>query len=911
MFFFEKKNQRTFGLWRMRPGDRTRQRIKVFCFFSSEKKTFLLAGAVSAAGLCPALAEAPFDFDHTPGKLPKSVVPQLYTIDIVPDLKALTLAGHETIAVDVRQASTVMTVNQAGLTLAKATLEDGSQAAISQDERAQTATLRFDHAVPAGAHVLTIDYTGPIPNSPAGLYYDDYKTPSGAAKRMLVTQFEVADARRMFPGWDEPAFKARFKLSAVLPSHFAAVSNMPIVATVPAGAGLNRVQFATTPRMSTYLLALIAGEMSAVRDTVRKTGIAVWAPTGEQDQGRYALSVERNVLPYYSSYFGFDYPLPKLDMIAIPGNYEAGAMENWGAITYIDDALLFDDRNSAAYTREGIHVDVAHEMAHQWSGDLVTMAWWDNIWLNEGFATWMEFKATDHFNPSWQVWPRQHEAREEAMAQDALPTTHPIQQPIRDESEANAAFDDISYQKGEQIIRMVEDWIGPDVFRAGMRAYMKAHAYSNATSADLWAALSAASSKNVAAVAAGFTEQPGIPLVHVTRRCVKGKATLTLSEDRFAIHDPKAKKLIWTIPVSLGAAAGPVTHSLLGAAPVTLPIESCGAVQKANLGEDGYYRVQYDAASLQPLVAHFAEFGPADRANLLGDEFALFLAGREPLSAYLDMLPALKGETNIAVWDDTLDHLSELDRLMRGSPARAAFRAFARALVQPEFARLGWDAKPGESFLDALLRPRLIGALGEFDDPEVTAEARRRFDAFLAHPASLAANLREPVLLIVGHHADQATYDTLRRLGVQAPGTEEKLRFFSAMAAAQDPKLIAQTMQFAASGAIPNGRIPMVINTAAMMSDNPDAVWQDVQPVQADIRKHLTEDGQSFLLPAAAASSGSAVVARALVSDPASHASIGAKIAAARVADAINTRAQLQQRAAPAMAAWLKARGNG
>jgi aminopeptidase N len=879
------------------------------------RKSFLLAAStLAAACLCPAPhahAEAPFDFDHTPGRLPKSVVPHLYTIDIVPDLTALTLSGHETVTIAVRQPGDSMTLNQNGLTISKAVLEDGSQGAISEDARAQTAVLRFPHAIPAGQHVLTLDYTGPIPNAPAGLYYDDYKTPSGAAKRMLVTQFEVADARRMFPGWDEPAFKARFRLSAVLPSNFAAVSNMPIVATVPAGAGLNRVQFATTPDMSTYLLALVAGEMSAVRDSAGKTGLAVWAPTGQENEGKYALSVERNVLPYYNSYFGIDYPLPKLDMIAIPGNYEAGAMENWGAITYIDDALLFDDRNSAAYTRESIHIDVAHEMAHQWSGDLVTMAWWDNIWLNEGFATWMEFKATDHFNPSWQVWPRQHAAREGAMAQDAQPTTHPIQQPIRDESEANSVFDEISYQKGEQIIRMIEDWIGPDVFRTGMRAYMKAHAYSNATSADLWAALSSASGKDVAAVASGFTEQPGIPLVHVTRRCVKGQGTLTLSEDRFAIHDPKAKKLIWTIPVSLGGAAGPVTHTLLTASPVTIPLASCDAVQKANLGEDGYYRVQYDAGSLRPIMAHFAEFGAADRANLLGDQFAMFLAGRAPLSTYLDMLPALKSETNIAVWDDTLDHLSELDRLMRSAAARPEFRAFARSLVQPEFARLGWDAKAGESFLDALLRPRLIGALGEFDDPDVTAEAQRRFQAFVANPASLAANLREPVLMIVGHHADQAAYDTLRKLGEAASGTEEKLRYFGAMAAAQDTKLIAQTMQFAASGQIPNGRIPMIINGAALMSDNPDAVWQQLLPVQAEIRKHLTDDGQTMLLPAAAASSGSAVVARALVSDPASHASIGAKLTAARVADAINTRAQLQQRAAPAMTAWLKDRHEG
>ena len=878
------------------------------------RATLLAASMLAFAGpLIPGIvhAEAPFDFDRTPGKLPKTVVPDSYTIDIVPDLQKLTLAGHEAIDLNVRETAESITLNDIGLAIGRAVLEDGNAATVATDERAQTATLHFSHAIAAGKHVLTIDYTGPIPNSPAGIYYDDYKTSDGASKRMLVTQFEVADARRMFPGWDEPAFKAHFKLSAVLPSNFAAVSNMPIVATTPAGAGLAKVQFATSPKMSTYLLALVAGEMSAVRGKAGNTGLAVWAPTGEEDQGRYALSVEANVLPFYNQYFGVDYPLPKLDMIAIPGNYEAGAMENWGAITYIDDALLFDAKTSAARTRETIHIDVAHEMAHQWSGDLVTMAWWDNIWLNEGFATWMEYKATDHFNPSWEIWPRQHDAREGAMAQDAQPTTHPIQQVIRDESEAGTAFDQISYQKGEQIIRMIEDWIGPDVFRTGMRAYMKAHQYSNATSADLWAALSAASGKDVAGVAAGFTEQPGIPLVHVTRRCAKGKAELTLTEDRFAIHDPKAKKLEWTIPVSLGGATGEATHTLLTGTPVTVPIASCDAVLKANLGEDGYYRVSYDAASLKPLIAHFAEFGPADRVNLLGDQFAMFLAGRAPLDTYLNMLPALKDERDVAVWNDTLVHLRALDGLARGSAARPAFRTFARALLRPEFDRLGWDAKPGESFLDARLRPSVISALGTFDDPDITADARKRFEAFLVNPASLAPDLRAPVLTIAGHHADQATWDKLRKLGEDAPGTEEKLRYFGAMAAAEDPKLIAETMQYATTGQIPNGRVPSIIMIAGRDSDNPDEVWKQVLPNQAGIRAHLTRESQNSLLPAAAFASSSSAVARALLSDPASHASIGAKIIAARAADAVNTQAELHQRAAPALAAWLKDRHEG
>ena len=589
-------------------------------------------------------AEAPFDFDHTPGKLPKIVVPEHYRIDITPDLTSLVLTGSEAVDITVRQPTDSITLNQAGLKLSSATLEDGATATITLDEKAQTATLKFPKAVGAGKHTLKIAYTGPIPATPNGIYYDDYKSPSGAQKRMLVTQFEVADARRMFPGWDEPAFKATFQLSVTLPKDLVAVSNMPPAYALMAGPDKKHIVFEMSPRMSSYLVALVAGDMASVNGEAADTKMSAYAPTGEQDQAKYALSVEENVLPYYNDYFGVKYPLPKLDLIAIPGNYEAGAMENWGAITFIDDAMLFDPKTSSPSTKEEIHLVVAHEMAHQWSGDLVTMGWWDNIWLNEGFATWMEEKATDHFNPSWEIWPRQHQIREQAMGQDALPTTHPIQQPIRDESEANSAFDGISYQKGEQIIRMIEDWVGPDVFRDGMREYMKAHQYGNATSADLWAALSDVSHRDVAHVASAFTEQPGIPLVHVARSCTGGQGQVTLTQDRFTIHDPHPKALTWTIPVTLGAPGGEAQRVLLTDQPAVVKLASCTAPVKLNLGENGYYRTQYDAASLKALQGVFPKMSAADKANLLGDQFALFVANRSTLADYLGLLPAMRNE---------------------------------------------------------------------------------------------------------------------------------------------------------------------------------------------------------------------------------------------------------------------------
>ena len=870
------------------------------------RNSLYLAASFCALSVA-AHAEAPFDFDHTPGKLPKTVVPDTYKIDIVPDLDKLTLTGHETITIDVRQPTARITLNQAGLKIGQASLEDGATATVTTDEKAQTATLTFAKPVTAGKHTLSVAYTGPIPQTPNGIYYDDYKSPDGAKKRMLVTQFEVADARRMFPGWDEPSFKAHFQLTATLPKDLVAVSNMPITQTTAVGSDLKRVAFGMSPRMSTYLLALVAGDMGSLAGSGGGAEMHAYAPNGEQDQARYSLDVEQKVLPYYNEYFGVKYPLPKLDLIAIPGNYEAGAMENWGAITFIDDAMLFDPKTSSPQTREEIHLVVAHEMAHQWSGDLVTMGWWDNIWLNEGFATWMEYKATDHFNPTWQIWPRQHEIHEQAMGQDALPTTHPIQQVIHDESEANSAFDGISYQKGGAIIRMIEDWIGPDMFRDGMRAYMKAHEYGNATSADLWAALGAVSHRDVAHVAAAFTEQPGIPLVHVARSCSGGQAQVTLTQDRFTIHDPHPKALTWTIPVTLGAPGMESKRVMLAAEPVVVPLGDCSAPIKANLGEDGYYRTQYDAASLKALSGTLAKFDAADRANLLGDQFALFVAGRATLADYLDLLPSIKDETSNAVWEDTLSHLRRLDRTLEGSAEQAPFDLYAIGLVRPEFARLGWDAKPGESFLDSLLRPDLIAALGRFGDRDVVAEANRRFAAFVKDPASLPPALREPVLDIVGHHADQATYDTLRRMGVAATGTEEKLRYFAAMASATDPALMKQSVAFATSGEVPNGRITMMIYQASSASGKADELYKMVEPHEAEFAARMPADGLGpTVLVAAAAGSSNPAVAQELLTAKSSQASIGSKIWAKRVADGINTAADLRVRAVPVVAAWLK-----
>ena len=448
-------------------------------------------------------AEKPFIFEDTPGKLPKNVVPTDYSIRIVPNIDKFAFTGAETVKVKVRSSVHQLVLNALELEIVDASLDGKAlpKSTIKIDKEKELLTLALPSELPPGDHTLALSFSGKINQQGQGLFYVRYQEQgSGVQKIMLGTQFEATDARRFFPCWDEPAFRARFQLTAVVPENWLAVSNMPI-ASEKKIAGGKEVRFAATPPMSSYLNVFVAGELDLIESRIGPTQIRVIVTKGKAELGRYALEVTAQILQYYNEYFGVPYPLPKLDQIALPGGF-GGAMENWGGITYFESALLFDPKNSSAETKQNIYEVLAHEMAHQWFGDLVTMAWWDNLWLNEGFASWMGTKCTAHFNPQWEVWLRRNLPRdptrrvgitkEQAMEGDARSTTHPIQQPIATEAEANSAFDDITYKKGQSFLRMLESFLGDDVFRDGIRRYIAAHQYSNSTTADLWNALSEA-----------------------------------------------------------------------------------------------------------------------------------------------------------------------------------------------------------------------------------------------------------------------------------------------------------------------------------------------------------------------------------------------------------------------------------
>jgi aminopeptidase N len=718
----------------------------------------LLLTCVAAAAILPlhVRAEEPFDFAKTPGKLPKHILPEDYAIRITPDVKKLTFSGSTTIRLNVRQPSRTIVLNAADLAITSATVNGKKlpKSAIKLDPQEETLTLTTPNELSAGKHTLALQFTGRINQQGQGLYYADYTEQNTTTrKRMLGTQFQATDARRMFPCWDEPAFRSRFQLTAVVPEHWTAVSNMP-VEHEKKSARKKEVQFATTPSMPSYLNVLCAGELDHIARESAGVLHRTVATRGKAELGRYALDSAEQVTAYFNDYFGTPYPLPKLDQIAVPGGF-GGAMENWGAITYYESRLLFDPERSSLETKQGIYEVIAHEIAHQWFGNLVTMAWWDNLWLNEGFATWMAAKTTAQFNPEWEVWLR-HEtprnptrrsgiAREVAMEGDARSTTDPVQRTINTEAEANTAFDAITYRKGMSLVRMLESFLGEEVFRDGIRTYIQRHKYSNTTTADLWKALSEASGKPVGEIAAAWTEQPGFPLV-VVRRSDDG--SVTIQQERFTVNFPYAPALQWKIPLTYQVAGAEPISLLLEDEPVQLRDVPAGRALKVNVNGTGYYRVHYDDDLSWPLlIERLPQLSVADRVNLLSDTWALVQANRVPLQRYLELVEQLPTATELAEREQVIHAYRFVDRLLTNEPVREPFRARARNALQPTFTALGWEPRPNESPQHARLRASVIGALAEFGEEEVITGCRERFEKFLQEPDSLAPDLRAPMTL--------------------------------------------------------------------------------------------------------------------------------------------------------------------
>src|SRR5437868_2748395 len=494
---------------------------------------FLTSAAFACLAPAAAAAQPQTQVDtvdpSVPTQLPRTAIPHHYALTVTPHAERLTFDGTVAIDLEVIKPTRSLVLNAADLTIASAALRPAKGGAplpgrIALNADDQTATLTFTRVLPVGSYRLDLVYSGKINTQANGLFALDYKNKEGKDARSLFTQFEAADARRFVPSWDEPDYKATWDLTVRVPADQMAVSNLPAAAWRPIGGGLKEVRFRTTPVMSSYLLFFASGDFERVSKPAGGREVGIVMSRGNGSKAHYALDAEAQILPYYNDYFGTPYPLPKLDNVAGPGQSQFfSAMENWGAIFTFEYAILDDPAITTENQRHEIFITEAHEMAHQWFGDLVTMAWWDDLWLNEGFASWMENKTTQRFHPDWGADVDRVASREAAMGLDALNSTHPVVQQVRTVEQANQAFDSIAYQKGESVIGMLEDFASPDVWRDGIRRYIAAHSYQNSRTTDLWSAVEAAGAHGLTTIATEFTTQPGIPLIRVgPTQCVNG-----------------------------------------------------------------------------------------------------------------------------------------------------------------------------------------------------------------------------------------------------------------------------------------------------------------------------------------------------------------------------------------------------
>jgi len=752
-------------------------------------------------------------------RLPKNVLPVNYDLELEPDLKNFTFNGRAVIDVQVTAETNKILLNSAELAFNKVTFEYGSKKVESTKvdlcEESEVATITFGEKLPVGTGKMHIVYTGILNDKLKGFYRSKYVHPSGEVKYSATTQFEAPDARRAFPCWDEPALKATFDITIIAEKTKTVLSNMPLIDSVEVAdkPTLAKFRFQKTPIMSTYLLAFIVGEYDYIEATDSNgVLIRVYTALGKKELGRFALDVALKTLPFYTDYFKISYPLPKLDLIAIP-DFAAGAMENWGLVTYRETTLLYDPENSSLTGKQTVAIVVGHELAHQWFGNIVTMEWWTHLWLNEGFASWIEYLCVDHCLPELDIWT--HFVTSDycrALELDSLKNSHPIEVPVGPPSEVDEIFDAISYSKGASVIRMLHNYIGDEAFRTGLHDYLEKFKYKNTVTEDLWEALSNASKKPVEELMELWTKQTGYPYITVTTNLNdKNETILNLHQQRFFSNGSKPtieESYIWKVPISIITSKSyPKIHKEIllekVSDSVNLGVLSDKDWIKLNKNSVGFYRTNYSPDLLQRLVGLVKEktLHPTDRLGLQSDVFALSQAGLLSITEVLKFVESYSAEENVTVWKDLISNLKDLSHVLLNTDYHPEFQSFVRRLLKPISKKLGWNPIEGESGLQGMCRASILSMLGLNGDEDTIAEAKKRFEDHLDGKL-INADLRSAVYSSVLTEADEATFNKIIELHNSSDLQEEKMRIGQALGAVKDEKLIKEVLKFALSPAV-------------------------------------------------------------------------------------------------------------
>lgn len=809
------------------------------------------------------------------------VKPVSYRLEFEPDLPGASFTGRASVAMDCSRATSEIVMDAAELRVSSVRAEDGGGKAVPASARLdagrEALVVSLGRAV-RGRLTVEVEYEGELNDRMLGFYLSRYKE-GGREKRLATTQFEAADARRAFPCFDEPAAKATFDISIVARGDHTAISNMPVASKKRLGgrgsAARTLYTFETTPVMPTYLVYMGVGEFEFIGGTTGDgVAVRVAATRGSAKRGRYALGLAKELLGLYGRYFGSPYPLPKLDLIAVP-DFAAGAMENWGAITFREAVLLYDPKTSSTRTKQFIAEVVSHEIAHQWFGNLVTMKWWNDLWLNESFATFMATKFVHMLHPEWDMWDQfAGDAVATAMSLDALRSTHPIDVVVSSPSEIREIFDAISYDKGGSILLMLEDYVGEAAFRRGLRRYLKDHAYGNAAGADLWDAIGAASGLPVKRLVQAWIGRGGFPMVEASRRGPGGRrlggGRLRLGQEKFAYEprrggsgragrrrggggaaeDKDEEEAAWPIPVSAGrdgaeraagrrgAAGGAARPVLFSRRSGSIDVPAVPGGRKGgpgpgavvvNRGRRGFYRVRYDQEMMLD-IRHAVTQGSIqaiDRWGVHNDLYAMCMAGRATLAEYLDMVDAYSGDQSYLVCADISASLRSLWARTYGEPYSDTVAGYARRHFARVLDRLGWDARRGERHTDALLRGGAVSALAALGDAAAAAEARSRFEAHCSGSEPLAADLRDAVYSAVAWSVPTArTFSRLVALYKGAESQEEASRVLGGgLASLGDAALLRRGLDFALGRMVRPQNVHVVVVRAAANPRGAGAVW--------------------------------------------------------------------------------------
>jgi aminopeptidase N len=737
-----------------------------------------------------------------PYRLPRTVEPCRYELTLTPDLAAGTFAGDSRIDLVVHEATSEIVLNVLGLDIltAEVVAEDGRAvgAAATIDEEAERAVLALDGVVDPGPWSLHVTFTGVVDDNLRGWYRSTYTDDDGTEHVIAATQLEPTDARRVFPCWDEPDRKAVFSITLIVDEGLCAVSNGPVVEDFPLGNGKRQVRFGDTMAMSTYLVALVVGPLVATpAHDAGGTPVRVVCRPGAEHLGAFAIELAAHSLRYFAEYFDVPYPAEKLDLVALP-DFAMGAMENLGAVTFRETLLLIDPATASRVELERIADVVAHEVAHMWFGDLVTMRWWNGIWLNEAFATFMELLCVDAFRPEWHRWVTFGATRGGALAIDALASTRPIEFPVARPSEAEEMFDPLTYQKGAGVLRMLEQYLGADVFRRGIAAYIARHSYGNTETTDLWDAIEEASGEPARATMDSWILQGGHPVVSVSA----DDAGVRVRQRRFRFADDgdgAPDETRWHIPVMLRASVGgDVVHRrlLLAEAEATVDLGGPAEWVVVNEGGWGVYRVQYDEVLFRRLLDRIGDLDALERYALAEDTWALVLAGRAPLDAFLALARLLATEEDDPnVWSVLLGGLDLLERSLPDERA-SEVRSLVGSLCRPVLERLGWAADPGEPETRRTLRAQLIRALGVLArDADVRSRAADVVDKLGSDVTAVDPDVAAAAVNVVAHAGAEAEFAEYLRRWREAATPQEEQRYLYALAGFEDPVLVGRTLE--------------------------------------------------------------------------------------------------------------------